>query len=263
MKFNLFLLPIVLLGSIPCFYAAANDPCQHIILASNLHRQETLQESRIYEGGDGTVRGDRTVQKQCKQGNRYLKRTFDCKKKGMEAIRQLANNVYLKHRKTIIEADEGDFFHVGTITGKAPCNGISADSCSCKQSRIEEESPPKNLGNITTKDQSFGTNSGEFLILVERLPKRSNKNCKFAIANKVNDAYFIMPMTCPRKTSYIVSAMLDDERVTAPKLIPAPGVTAPKLIPAPGVTAPKLIPAPGVTAPRKRRRLLHQGGCDT
>jgi hypothetical protein len=247
MKFNLFLLPIVLLGSIPCFYAAldATDPCKDMTKHS---REATFQASQTLERVEvRKVRKEvRKVRRQCRRGNRYLKRTFNCKEEGMEAIRELANNVYLHHLETIKKADVGDFFHVGTITGDAPCNGISADSCSCKQSRIEEVSPPQNLGSITTKEQSFGTNIGEFLILVERLQKGSNKNCKFAIANKVNDEFFIMPMTCPRKTAFIVSAMLADE---------APG-------PAPG-PAPGLIPAPGETASIKRRRLLHQGGCDT
>ena len=81
MKFNLFLLTIVLLGSIPCFYAAnlakqediCKSPAVQTKKAKSLQNQQVLTEP------------DETIQT-CKQGNKYFKETFDCRKDGINKI---------------------------------------------------------------------------------------------------------------------------------------------------------------------------------
>jgi hypothetical protein len=229
MKFNLFLLTIVLLGSIPCFYAAnlakihPQDPCR---IQNSKRRLTASRLMAIPEGKDNT-KGT------CKRGKQYLEHKLSCKKGGINKIRSLANKVYTDYRDTIINSDVGDFFQVGTIDG---CNGMSADSCKCSWSwQITETLPPNNLKDITTiKTPHPHRTKGSFVILVEKLEEGNNKKCKFAIAHEVNSIYYIMPMTCPPQPSYIVTAMMNGA-----------------------------VKISGKGMGLKRRRLLQKGDCDT
>jgi hypothetical protein len=230
MKFNLFLLTIVLLGSIPCF-------CKKL------------------ETGLPVSDCDDTCQAQ-----KYFK-AFQCRSDGISHIRDNANRIYQEHVDTpnFKAVDEGTYFEIGRVSG---CEGTpSADTCSCLKKKVnffEEPIRLKETDKVKTHNtmtQIHQKSTQSQVILIQKKASDEGFTCNVAIADKVVGKglrhYYIKEMTCPPKvTIWVTTHKQRGDEFTHKKS--RLSFTTKRIL---GPIDPK--------GPFRRRRLLHQGGCDT
>jgi hypothetical protein len=177
MKFNLFLLTIVLLGSIPCFYAA----------------QRKGIKRRGRKGGKAAAL-------------KFWRRTYLCSQQGMKKIQDEAITLYDNY---VGKMDSGKYYRIGTVED---CNEDNARTCSCNPNRLKFNKPGEDENgvlkdlNITDEDIKTGVVSGtsNAIIVLKKFDAEAPSNCRYLLLKQNSEnKYFKMQMKCPKNPKFV------------------------------------------------------------